>query len=324
MSKISDGLQCIMLGFVVTLLSSCESKDLCFDHEGHTATTTTHVSISLDRTILGGTTGSTDSDSTAVDQPDPESILVQCYNEEGELVSVYIPSSDGELTIPDGRCTLLFYNNDTEYIVLEDLSRLYQAVATTRTDISTPFDDRDLVIANQPDALYCDLIEVYYSQLESDTLQVDLKPVVFTYNIECTVPAGVQYLAKAQGILTGMAAGVYLSTRTTTDDEVAVLFECETETAITSAVRSFGAPGYSEGAAAKARACSVSLELTLINGEVSYYDFDVSDQMQSQPQGGEIHIALPEEILQPTTSQTTAPFDVDVSDWGDYQEIIVN
>ena len=65
---------------------------------------------------------------------------------------------------------------------------------------------------------------------------------------------------------------------------------------------------------------ALNLELLLKNGKTVIFDFDVTEQIQAQPHGGVI-VVSGIEIKQEDGSQGSGAFDVEVNDWGDYEDI---
>ena len=87
-------------------------------------------------------------------------------------------------------------------------------------------------------------------------------------------------------------------------------------------VRSFGIPGFpNEHYTTKSpNSYSLNLEVRLKNGIIKSFDFDVTDQVAAQPQGGVI-IVDGIEISDEEGESGGSGFDVDVDDWGEYEDI---
>jgi hypothetical protein len=58
----------------------------------------------------------------------------------------------------------------------------------------------------------------------------------------------------------------------------------------------------------------------LRNGNLVQFDFDVTNQVVAQPHGGVI-VVKGIEIKESDGMQGTGAFDVEVDDWGDYEDI---
>ena len=88
-------------------------------------------------------------------------------------------------------------------------------------------------------------------------------------------------------------------------------------------VTTFGIPDFPNAkypTRADGRKHALSLEVQMRNGKLINFDFDVTDQVLAQPHGGVIvvgGIVIEESV---GTSGSGA-FDVEVNDWGEYEDI---
>lgn len=230
--------------------------------------------------------------------------------------------------------SLLLYNNDTEYIIFNDLGTQTAATATTRTRTRSTYlgnqyssEEKENTVA-PPDMLYArylDKVHVDHRTFadEIDTLPVELKPLVFTYYIRYEVTYGMQYFGIARGALSGMAGSVYLHNGHTTEQVVTVIYDCETveNYGAQAFVRSFGIPNYPNDAYTRGdQNYALNIEIRLRNGRMVNYDFDVTDQVKLQPHGGVIEVTgieIPDSIGQIEGSG----FDVIVEGWGEYVDV---
>ena len=87
-------------------------------------------------------------------------------------------------------------------------------------------------------------------------------------------------------------------------------------------VHSFGIPDYpNEHYTTRAdRRYGLNLEVRLKNGKVKSFDFDVTDQVAAQPQGGVI-VVNGIEISDEDGTEGGSGFDVNVGDWGEYEDV---
>lgn len=143
-----------LLAGMLMLLSSCEHKDLCFDHDVHA--------------------------------PKSEVRIEAEYEKEWQYT--YENGTDWKNMRP-GEHSLLFYNNDTEYIVFDKMQSFASAKATTRTRTRSSYlgnsymDTKNENTVNQPDMLYGSYMESYVAErsTETDVIPVTMHPLVFTY-----------------------------------------------------------------------------------------------------------------------------------------------
>lgn len=64
----------------------------------------------------------------------------------------------------------------------------------------------------------------------------------------------------------------------------------------------------------------MNLEVRLKNGNLKSFDFDVTDQVAAQPQGGVI-VVSGIEIPDEEGMEGGSGFDVDVDGWGEFEDI---
>lgn len=108
-----------------------------------------------------------------------------------------------------GEHSLLLYNNDTEYIVFDDMNSFASAKATTRTRTRASYAGNPYMentvenTVNAPDMLYGNYMENYTAErkIEADELPVTMHPLVFTYLVRYEFSHGLEYVALARGAL---------------------------------------------------------------------------------------------------------------------------
>lgn len=333
----------LLLAVALVFFSSCEHKELCFNHPEHSPKFQVLVEAEYEQewqyTYEGGTDWAAYSpwENTFGMRYDdlrpaiPEGLRVQVYNADGSNNIVNIAPEGGVVQMREGEHSLLFYNNDTEYIVFEDLQTYVSARATTRSRSRSSYmgnsymDSQNENTVNSPDMLYGNYMESYTLQhtQETDVLPITMHPLVYTYLIRYEFSKGLEYVALARGALAGMAEAVYLNSGRTSENEATVLFDCTMENSGTQAlVRSFGIPDFpNEHYQTRAeRRYALNLEVRLKNGKMKSFDFDVTDQVKVQPRGGVIVISGIE-ISDEDGQEGGSGFDPDVEDWGEYEDI---
>ena len=130
---------------MLMLLSSCEHKDLCFDHDPHAPKSEVRIEAEYEKEWQYTYEGSTDwknfptwqesfgMEYDALRPGIPDGLRMQVYNadDSDEIVNI---APEGEVVyMRPGEHSLLFYNNDTEYIVFDEMQSFASAKATTRT-----------------------------------------------------------------------------------------------------------------------------------------------------------------------------------------------
>lgn len=262
----------------------------------------------------------------------PEGITLLMYNGEEEPAKTFLRPDGGEIILGEGVRSMLFYNNDTRYIVFDDMASASSARASTstRTRASLPEMHAGERTINPPDALFGAFVaEVPAVELhENHESRVVMKPLVYTYLVRFTIDAGAEYVSLARGALAGMAESVMLRDGSTPDRTATILFDCEVKSwGAEAEVRSFGVAGFpdkyyarkAQGAARAPERYSLNLELMLRNGRTKTFFFDVTDQLADQPRGGVIEVGGIE--IGNEDISTDSGFDVKVDDWGEYEDI---
>lgn len=331
----------LALAIAVLSLSSCVHKELCYHHNEHAHKY--HVLINADYRYEWEEHEVSDYTNWKESWPanyieydqlrpvKPSGLRVVNYPEKGGNKISNIDADGGVVYFSEGHHDILFYNNDTEYIVMADMENFSTTRATTRTRtrstyMGNPFGDQseEEVTVNPPDMLYGNYIVGYeaHKVLEPELLEVTMHPLVFTYKIRFEFAKGLEYVALARGTLAGMAMSVNMSSGETSNQTATILYDCElTDYGVRALVNSFGVPGYPNGNYTKAgNIYAVNLECRMKNGKIKSFDFDVTDQVSKQPHGGVI-VLSGLEVSESEGATSSGAFDVTVDDWGEYEDI---
>lgn len=288
----------------------------------------------------------------------PEGVTMLTYRGSGDPLTTFLDAVGGDVNIGEaGQHSSLFYNNDTEYIVLSDIATLPQARASTTTRTRSTLgtlrsmhpDERTI---NPPDVLYAAFIESMpeIGIHETAPVPVRMQPLVYTYVIRYEFEHGAEHVALARGALAGMAESVYLRTGATSEEAATILYDCETTSyGAVAIVRSFGVPGFTcsyygrftgSGGGVKTgvqqgmktgvqeymtrgsregRKYTLNLEVKLKNGKTKEFLFDVTDQLARQPRGGVIIVGGIR--VEDDENLNDSGFDVNVEDWGEEEDV---
>ncbi len=325
---------------IVSVLSSCTHKDLCLHHRDHAHKY--HINVIADYRLdweeyYGGNDWKTNwpSDYRPYDElrpSKPQGLRVIVNTDALGSNTHNIKADGGVINVYEGYNDLLFYNNDTEYIVFSRTDQGVTTRATTRTRTRSTFsssqysyDDEETM--TPPDILFAN----YYEDVKvdrspvPDDMEVTLQPLVYTYKIRYEFKEGLEYVSLARGALSGMARSVLLSTGETSEERATLLFDCElTEYGAVAFVNSFGLPAFpninypTRGDGKNA----VTLELMLKSGKMLTLDYDISEQIENQPHGGVI-VIKDIVVKREDGIQNSGAFDVDVNDWGPYEDVIM-
>lgn len=259
----------------------------------------------------------------------PQWVTLVRYSADGMSSEKYLSSAGGEVML-NGETdqSFLFYNNDTEYIVLSDMASFSQARASatsrSRSSISYIMERHPGVRStNPPDILYSAFIEkvpdVKVHELKH--MPIKMQPLVYTYVIRYEFEYGLEHVALARGALGGMAESVYLRDGRTSDETTILLYDCTLKPyGCEALVRSFGVPGFPDeyygrsGDKTQDRPYTLNLEVILENGKTVEFNYDITDQMAKQPRGGVIQVSGIR--IEDEQAFYSSGFEVDVTGWG--------
>lgn len=334
----------ILLFLLAAILQGCTQKELCFDHNPHAPKCEIDVRadwlLDWQYTYEGGIDwqSSWDSHDFGIAYNDlrphkPTGIKVMTYTDgSGASLSV-IGEDGGTFFSTPGHHELLFYNNNTEYITFNDLDYSANATASTRGRSRASYLGNPLMpgngegnTVNAPDPLFGAYIPDYVAEMSTNAAKIDvtMKPLVFTYLIRYHFDYGLEYVALARGAMAGMAASVFLIDGHTGVEVATILHECEIKPwGIEAAVHSFGIPDFPNPFYTESRARSrfgVNLEVRLRNGKMMDFNWDITEQIITQPRGGVIEV-YGAKVSDDDAKEDTGSFDVTIDGWGEWEDI---
>lgn len=322
----------ILCGLLLMLIgTSCEHKELCYDHEPHEERVEFKLELDFDCEWEYNIESDVDWEQQwkpeygisydDIRPKEPEGVRVHVFNEDDytETVRNLTKQNSTIHFSEEGHYDLLFYNNDTEYIVFEGLESFNSATATTRGSSRSR-------VMNSPDMLfgaYMDSVFVGKSS-ETQTMKVTLKPLVYTYLVRYEFAERADEIKSATGALDGVACKVNLSNGRTTPDEATISYDCEVGNyGVQALVRSFGIPDYpNPNYSRNEREYLSYLEVRLKDGKTKTFKFDITEQLMKQPHGGVILIENIE--MQDTDGGSGGGFDVGVDGWGESIDVPLN
>ncbi len=326
-------------------LSSCDHKELCFDHWDHASRYSVDCRIGWQRQWQYPSDGGADWQAGWQDYdfgmayddllpPKPSGVRTQVYTDGHNNEHSNISADGGIVNMTPGEHQILFYNNDTEYIVFNDITSLAQATATTRSRSRSTYIGNSTVkpsqkenTVNPPDFLFGHFIESYRAEKSqvAPVVDITMKPLVFRYLIRYHFAHGLEYVGLGRGALAGMAGSVYLTDGHTGSDAATVLYDCELRPwGVEAVVNTFGVPNYPNPDYSRATGVyGLNLEVRLRNGRIKNFDFDVTDQINRQPRGGVIEI-FGIVISDEEGKEDGGSFNVDIDGWGEYNDIVID
>lgn len=230
----------------------------------------------------------------------------------GSPVTETIGSDDGQVSLSQGRYSLLIYTSDffeLDAVFYRGMESPETAEAYTRQSV-----DGENSIAQEPDPLFSSYTEDFSINEQSDSISVALIPRVYTYRFKISVE-GIQYLQSAMAKVTGFYTSAYLKDgRHRESESAAVLVKLKKETVNTSEgyiygeFRSFGAH---QGGDVKHR-----ISVALNNGGTKVVELDdLTKSIKALPRGGEIVIEQKIVIKNNGGSEGGGDFNPGILDW---------
>lgn len=329
---------------LIPFISSCDHKELCFDHWEHSPRHQVNFQADWDCTweyTHEGVNWQSEWHNYDFAQAYEDllhekgtGIRSQVYTDGHDNELQNLPAAGGIVRMTPGEHQVLFYNNDTEYIVFNDISLVANASATTRTRSRATYRGNskapeygtraEETTVNAPDALFAKYIESYTAEKAqvAPIENIILRPLVFRYLIRYHFKSGSEYIALARGALAGMAGSVYLTDGHTGVEPVTVLFDADPYIwGVEAVVNTFGVPNFPNPDYTRAAFYGLNLEVRLRNGELLNFDFDISDQIARQPRGGVIDVydlEIPDDI---GNAEEKGAFGVAIDSWGEYNDV---
>lgn len=327
------------------ILAGCR-KDLCYNHDEHALNVSAEVQPDWmqewENPYLGGEV-KLDWETIWEEQGWPrtydefrpdvaEGIRSIVYNDDENFSISNLDSDGGIISMSEGEHSILFYNNDTEYIIFDGTNNSAMATASTRTRTRAGYSAPELHenerTITTPDNLYASFVTYYTAEksLTPDGLPVTMFPRTYTYLVRYRIISGLQYVSQAKGALAGMAEKVYLYDGHTDSSTATLLFDCKVDAqGCTASVTCFGVPNFEYKTNeytvdSESLHFVLTLEVLLKNGKRLTFDRDVSRGMRLQPRGG-VLLFDDIEISDEDGQEGSGGFDPDVEDWGDEIEI---
>ena len=248
----------------------------------------------------------------------PEGMRAIFYPADGSDARVFnISPNGGSVRVPSGDYDVFLFNNDTEYIRLQNTGSLSTIEAYTslllKAGKTKGFPEQNIV--NMPDLFYACLLENVRisSETSSSGATIEAEPEVRVFNIEVLVKIiGIENVSAAIGYLSGVAGSYFPGKDSIPETSSAIAFDFGKKDSehISAAVRTFGVSG------TQPQENIFRLYLTLINGENMTCDFNITDQMKVDLKANVVVISIPDPIVVDNVSENTGSgFGAIVDDW---------
>ena len=267
----------------VLLLTSCEHKDLCYDHYHNTKI----------QVVFGWKNAP---DAT------PETMRLYLFPIDGGRPRTYefIDYRGGHVNVPAGRYKALCVNSDTESVLYRGIDSFdsFEAYAPDGVLSVGAFlvpraeGTSEERVAKSPDRLYSARLDDLTVELSKENQTVTLYPElsVCRYRVEIRNVSNLQYVSSdgIVGSLSGMSGGLLVGRNELTSAPVTVPFEVISDgvSTLTADFLTFGQTG-SSGPAHK-----LVIYVIMSDGSKNYYTFDVTRQVDEAADPRDVHILL--------------------------------
>jgi len=282
MKKMNHILRTIVV-FTILLLTSCEHKDLCYDHS-HTS----KIQVVFDWRNAPGAT--------------PETMRLYLFPVDGGISQAYefTDYRGGYINVPAGRYKVLCVNSDTESVLYRnaDLFDSLEAYAPDgilnvgASSVPPAEGTSGQRIAKSPDRLYSDRLDEIAIELSKDNQTVTLYPElsVCRYRVTITNVSNLKYLSPdgISGALTGMSGGILVGRNELTSDPVTVPFGVVSDgiSTLTADFLVFGQTGPGNPVH------KLVIYVIMSDGSKNYYTFDVTLLVDNARDPRDVHILL--------------------------------
>lgn len=267
----------------VLLLTSCEHKDLCYDHYHNTK-----IQVVFDWKNAPDAT--------------PETMRLYLFPIDGGRPRTYefIDYRGGHVNVPAGRYKALCVNSDTESVLYRGIDSFdsFEAYAPDGVLSVGAFlvpraeGTSEERVAKSPDRLYSARLDDLTVELSKENQTVTLYPElsVCRYRVEIRNVSNLQYVSSdgIVGSLSGMSGGLLVGRNELTSAPVTVPFEVISDgvSTLTADFLTFGQTG-SSGPAHK-----LVIYVIMSDGSKNYYTFDVTRQVDEAADPRDVHILL--------------------------------
>ena len=299
-----------MLAILVTLLSGCEQRELCYDHSAHRAS----VSIEFDW--------------SDAPEADPATMVVYFFPTDNSMYKRFEFKADGSesrngfsatVNVPVGTYNVVCFNGETENnsevgdafpnFHLTTFDTVLLAPLNRSMDAPKPDDTESQPVRSQASALYSYTVPEPVSLKETAVETVVLKPQKKSATVRVSIlniknmQAGVEFCA----VISGLAESWYPSSGMPGGEEVLVpLMLTPDGDSLYGNMEVFGdnAPH------------DIRHKFRLYTSQKYYYDFDVTDQIHSAADPYNVDIFLSGIVLPENNGM-----DVSVDEWGQTENI---
>ena len=311
--------------FVGCIFTSCEHKELCFDH-GHVRVP---VSVVFDW--------------SHAPEAAPKSMSLFLYPKGGgaPLRYEFAGRDGGMASIPIGAYDAVCVNSDTETALFRNTDRMEtfeirtdetellpglgirsdEAPRAEGTETERVFATPEPMWGARTDDVNLVLLELRAEPSDEEPQTIVLRPeeIVCHYSVEIRNVSNLQYVSAVSGSLSGMSGGVLLASNRPTPDRATLPFATAADSeGITGRWLTFGhCPDADDSGAGAADALKHNLVVYVLfhSGEKFYYTYDATEKIHAAADPRHLHIVLDEGLPLPEPDKVSGGFAPSVNDW---------
>lgn len=294
-----------LLGMLGLLFTSCEHKELCYDHS-HLA----EVEVIFDW--------------KNAPEADPESMRLYLFPVDGgEMIPFeFAGKQGGTFKIQPGRYRAICVNNDTESILYRHFDS-YDSFEAYVTDAAMQLRSISLPRAeatagqragNSPSLLYSDHLEEveFFNKRGKQSFTMYPASMICHYTVEIRHVENREYLPEGNifSTLSSMSGGWFMSQDQPTDEMVVLSFDLASakDNSLFGDFYTFGYPAGSK------ELQQLVIYVIMSDGKKYYYTFDVTNQIHDAKDPKEVHIVI-DTLPLPMPITNGSGFDLTVDDW---------
>lgn len=260
--------------------------------------------------------------------PALQSVETCLFPMSGEGLSYHLPTvKTSRVEAPGSKLRAFCYNADS-YINRFSVSTWERSTVTTgstyiisRSDFGAAYanaprgGDADEPVLYQPTALYADTCSLFDASSKDAVLTFRPRDVLSTVHIEISGIKGIERVKVASAALSGMAAGMSLSTLTPVSDACTIPVSLDlTGNGVSGTALCFG--HCSDGI----HSHFLTVYMMLTNGTKVYFTFDVGESLHSGGSSQSMEIKLRDIEIPETTPE--GGFSPDIDTWHNIEETI--
>lgn len=301
----------LLFGLAILALTSCEHKDLCYDH-AHTF----DVCVFFDW--------------RNAPEADPETMSAYLFPENDEQAQRYeYPNkTGGSAAIPANNYLALCLNTDTEVNLLRntddaDTFEIYTREAKTMKNLGTAMsslpraeDTETEIVVLTPEMIWSDRIDNITVACNAGNRTIVFHPSerLCTYTVEIRNVKNLQYASSMSGLLSGMGGSMLLAQRQLIGERCTLPFDV-TRDGIDCVKGQFNTFGHCPVTVGKHQ---MTVYVILTDNTKWYYTWDVTEQIHLAADQCQIDIVL-DGLELPEPEDVGGGFHPDVDDWKNIQ-----